>query len=103
MGELTAAKARLLMPVNQMAAWVAEVEPLIEGAAKKNLVSIRVPYHITNTWPHDSGSVPRLDVSPGKDFAEYFRQAGFVVKEHYEARQFVDTGVVISWEGESDD
>ena len=103
MGELTAAKARLLMPVNQLAAWVSEVEPLIERAAKKNLASIRVPFHITKTWPCDSVTVPRLDVSPGKDFAEHFRQAGFVVKDHYEDRQFVDAAIVISWEGGSEE
>ena len=101
MTQLTADKVRLMMPMHRLQNWIHLVEDLIRNAAKNDKSQIRVPYEVTSSWPTDNGAVPRLDVSPGREFAQHFQKAGFTVKEFYNAGQFVDTGIVISWEDDS--
>lgn len=77
--------------------WIEKTITDIKNAAEKDRSSINVDYSIYKNFSHDSGSCPRIDVSPGKEFADHFKDLGYTVKEYYECRQFVDTGVRISW------
>ncbi len=74
-----------------------EIDALIDGAARLGKTEIRVPYEYQRLMKMGSGSCPRLDVGYGKILADEYRSRGFAVNEIYECRQFVDTGVKISW------
>ena len=95
---ITADEARLLNPKRAVEAAVAAAETAIRTAAATGKDTVKMPYSMWENWPTDSTGAVDLGVGPAKEFAEHFRSAGFKVTSLYECRQFVETGVQISWE-----
>lgn len=88
---ITAAEARALDPALRVEADLAALDALIRKRAAAGERSLRVPYELTET-KGDSVSFK----TPG--VTEALKAAGYAVNHRYEARQFVDVWIEISWE-----
>lgn len=91
---LDAKKARSLMPRNYIEKCITEIEELIKKSAEADGESIRIPYEM---WKANKSGMPDESKEPLKSIIETFTKRGFKVSEIYEARQFVDIGMRISW------